>query len=276
MKKAIYYGILSFILIMLHTTATAAMTATTPLLACNYCNTQTDFNNFAMNARSTDANGTYEYIVVNRNTGAMYDITVFKYLQANAKSVISSTLAAQDVVDAYNFWNPYFLPLSSSTKAKFVLNAPSGGGDGMAGFLLSVQSAICYAFTGTPDYVAMHNEMNSGGLGNIMKNALTQLLGYGPSAVFVFSNGDVATYNIYPDDPGSTACAYVKGSARDTNGSFINDRGLGGTGNSNGSNYVIPIGGGNYDIYITNQIWTCSYIQHEDGSRTLIGCVKTP
>jgi len=95
--------------------------------------------------------------------------------------------------------------------------------------------------------------------------------GYGPTGVFIFSNGDVATYDIYPDNPGVPACKYVKGSARNAEGVFINDRGLGGNGSSNGSNYVR---GGNGSFTVLTQSYTiaCVYGEDEEGRISLGHC----
>jgi len=107
--------------------------------------------------------------------------------------------------------------------------------------------------------------------GGLFVHALEQLFGYGPTGVFIFSNGDVATYYIYPDNPGVPACKYVKGSARNAEGVFINDRGLGGNGSSNGSNYVR---GGNGSFTVLTQSYTiaCVYVEDEEGRISLGHC----
>lgn len=265
-----FYASSCLVLLLFLSSNAEAITQNTPIVACNYCQTQTDFNNAALNARlSQDTNGYYEYLVINMTTSVLYDITTIKYQQYNVKSITSSALATSDIVSAYNFWIPYFQAAGTGSPAQFALM--SNGGYGEASFYLSDQGSICTAFNGSLGFVAMAAEMNSS-LGKLIEGSLNQFFGHGPEAAFVFANADVATYYIYPDDMGVYSCKYVPGTARDAYGKFINDRGLGGNGTSNGSNYVTGKSPNELEINLSDYTETCAWVQHEDGSLTLIGC----
>jgi hypothetical protein len=248
-----------------------AFTDNTPALLCNGCQTQQDFNSYTASSIGSTY-GTFEYLTINPNSVVIYDVTVEATFEEGRRRVLAtSTLAGPDAAAAFNFWWPYFGPQAAKGLAQLVAEAPPSGGEGVDSFGASTQEAVCTAFTGTPGYVKMHQEMNQGGFWSTLERAFTQLRGRGPTGVFIFANGDVATYEIYPDDPGISACKYVKGSARDAQGLYINDRGLGGNGSSNGSNYVRP---GNGQFFVLTQSYTiaCSYVEDGDGKIVVSGC----
>ena len=251
--------------------AAYAYTDTTPILLCNSCQTQQQFNSNAAVSIGTTY-GTFEFLSINPISAVIYDVTVEATSEEGHRRVLSySTLAGPDVVQAFEFWWPYFSKGSAKDLAETSVTAPPGGALGEDGFGASEQGLICAAFTATPDYVKMHKEMNEGGLFPMFYHALVQRLGYGPTGVFIFANGDVATYYIYPDNAGATACAYVKGSARNAAGQFINDRGLGGNGASNGSNYVQG-GNGNFSVLTQSYTLACTYVEDEEGRLVLGHC----
>lgn len=268
------FGLALLFISFLGLTPRTAEATPSRLVICGYCTTQDQFNQLAYSANPSDTNGDYEYLISNPNTGVIYDVSVFIYRQANAFSVLSSNLATPDVQDAYNFWVAYFPVLQASnaqSPAKFhvVGNADNYG---QGGFLQSDQGSVCSTISATPQFLAMGNKLRSGGAYTWMKNLFQQLTGTGPQAVFVFPNSDVATYYVYPDLPGVTGCNYVKGTARTSSGTFINDRGMGGNGVSNGSNYVRPVDLTDFGVGLDGYTLTCAFVQHEDGSLSLIGC----
>ena len=127
-------------------------------------------------------------------------------------------------------------------------------------------------FSGTPDFALMSQRAKNSGAFSWMFSVLKQYFGVGPQGVFVFGNADVATYELYPDLPGVTGCSYTKGTARDATGKFINDRGMGGNGTSNGNNYVNRLDGTDFGIGMDNYTITCAYVLDGSGALRLIGC----
>jgi hypothetical protein len=247
-----------------------AYTDTTPLLLCNGCRTQQQFNSFAATSIGTRY-GTFEYLVVNPSSAVIYDVTVEATSEEGHRRVISySTAGTGDMSQAFEFWWPYFGESNAKALAQISATPPANAGDGMSSFGASDQGEVCTAFTGSPGFVKLEVEMNKN-VGRLFFRLLKQLFGYGPTGVFIFSNGDVATYRIYPDNPGVGACAYVKGSARNAQGLFINDRGLGGNGSSNGSDYVR---GGNGQFTVLTQSYTiaCTYVEDEGGRLAVAHC----
>ena len=87
----------------------------------------------------------------------------------------------------------------------------------------------------------------------------------------MFANGDVATFE---NDPlaGSSACAYVKGTAKNRSGKLLSDTGVGGVG---GGGQGVPVGivSGNTSSswYKQGEAWlVCSY-----AGGALQGCYVT-
>jgi len=218
--------------------------------------------------------GAFEFLVANPNINKVFDVKVQSEYDIELRRyhylVTYNQEAPSDTEQAFAFFYPYF-----SKSKQIHAEAPRGGGEGLDGFRVSDQGTVCTAFTGTAGFVELHNQMNTSS-GSILYKVLNQYFGRGPTGIYVFANGDVATYYIYPDLPGITACKYVPGTARDALGSFINDRGMGGTGISDGNPYVRNNGMDRFDI-IGNSVWlVCSYTLRSDGTRSLIGCYQTP
>lgn len=250
-----------------------AYDSSTPLLVCGGCQTSADYASMAKSGVGART-GAFEFLVANPDINKVYDVKVQSEYDIELRRyhyiVTYNQETPPDAEQAFAFFYPYF-----SKSKQIYAEAPRGGGEGLNGFRVSDQGAVCTAFTGTAGFVELHNQMNTGS-GSILYKVLNQYFGRGPTGIYVFANGDVATYLIYPDLPGITACKYVPGTARDALGSFINDRGLGGTGASDGNPYVRNTGPDRFNIIGSSFGLVCSYVLNPDGTRSLIGCYQTP
>lgn len=89
-----------------------------------------------------------------------------------------------------------------------------------------------------------------------------------PTITVVFLNGDVAQFTLASPDSNDT-CNYKKGTARNSQGQFIDDSGLSGNGISNGSGYVTSTGSNSFNVDLYGDLyyactnagagWSCEY-----------------
>lgn len=243
----------------------------TKVLFCGSCAIATDFSALAKTASGTVI-GSHEFLVANPNTNHVYDVIIEVDYEVELKRYFWIIERNQELSSGEEHTFGVVYPYLAQEKVIYV-EAPKGGTalGGTESFVSWDRTDVCNLFTATPDFVALQNEFD--GSFETLVDLLEQFVGNGPQGVFVFANGDVARFNIYPNLPGATACGYVKGSARNAVGQFINDRGLGGNGSSDGQQYVRPNPGG-FTIYGGGPAYlSCAYIQSADGSRKLIGCI---
>jgi len=90
-----------------------------------------------------------------------------------------------------------------------------------------------------------------------------------PTVTVVFLNGDVAQFTLASPES-NDVCHYVAGTARNSQGLFIDDSGLGGDGISNGSGYLKATGSNSFNLEMNNDLyyactraggggWDCEY-----------------
>jgi hypothetical protein len=243
------------------------------LLTCTNCSTQASFNSQALSAAPNRV-GTFEYLVANPNTNVVYDIVVEVDgdVGAGGQHVrgIDSSTTSSDLNSAFAYWWPKFT--TSAEGATLWVQAP-GDYNGISSFNAWTQEGVCDQFVHASKFRDMVAHFAEGGPLEMLFDVLEQKLGHGPVGVFIFYNGDVAEYYVYPNQVGlSNICYYVPGSARNYLGEFINDSGNGGTGHTNGSDYVRG-GSQQYTIFLEPpEYLSCAYLVHDDGSREFLGC----
>lgn len=268
--KVFTFFLATFLLLSV-TSGANAYDSSTKFLLCNSCGAATDFSALAKTAAG-QVIGSHEFLVANPNTNHVYDVVIEVDYEVDLRRYFWIIERNQELSAGEERAFGAVYPYLAQEKVIYA-EAPKSGTalGGTDSFAAWDRTDVCNVFTATPDFVALQNEFD-GSFGTLV-DLLEQFVGNGPKGVFVFANGDVARFNIYPNLPGTTACSYISGSARNALGQFINDKGLGGNGSSDGQPYVRPNVGG-FNIFGGGPLYlACSYVLHPDGSKSLIGCV---
>ena len=265
---------LILVVVMLYWSPSYAYDSSSKLVTCN-CQTDEDFKAFAKAATGKSV-GSFKFLVTNDSIRKTFDINITSEYDRETRRYFYFVTYFVELTrnEEENFSRLYRIysgqtPIFADAKSLALTGAE------YSGFRLSTPESICGVLTSTPAFIQAFGQNASGGPVSIFAKLLNQLYGRGPIGTFVFFNGDVAQYYVYPlEGDVVSRCRYVPGSARDALGYFINDQGLGGTGVGNGSNYVRTGGPGRFDILNSNsEVWRfCAYQLNSNGSRTLLGC----
>lgn len=193
------------------------------MVFCDSCSVEQDFRLYGEAAADHSGPGYEEILVINDSSSTLYDVLVFKERENGLLSIWGVAIQAspQDVSD-------YLDAKDAFLKREHVVEIPPGGG--ADSFASSTQEAIGAHITPTQWYVAATKKLS-------LFQALKWRLGYGPVAIVIFPNGDVAKYHVVPVIGYAACCTYIEGSARNRDGDFI------GPGVSDGSPYVSGTGG---------------------------------
>lgn len=147
-------------------------------------------------------------------------------------------------------------------KTDVITSAPYAGATvpiGQSSFQQWTQEAVCPALYNADSANPAFTQAYGTNAGKMLSALFSQLIGKsGPVGTFIFSNGDVAQFTLVPENP--DVCSYNPGTARNKNGQFINDSGLGGNGGGNGDNYVSSRPPNLEDILWHDYVFECGYV----------------
>jgi hypothetical protein len=199
--------------------------AATEYVGCQSCTTQASFESFT-EAYVGSHLGQFAYTVINWNSEVAYDVWEDHEYDGELHQyfvTVWSQPSAQSVKDAVERVK------TALNEADTTIQLPNT--TGTASFATYESQAVGAIIVQQQWYLTLSED----NLVFLVWQAITQDW---PIAAVLFPNGDVAKFTVKPNVGSSVCCTYVPGSARDINGNFINDSGLGGTGYTDGVPYV--------------------------------------
>jgi hypothetical protein len=234
------------------------------LALCPTCQTESQFELFGEGLANAYPHGMFEFEVANPVTGQSWFVTVEKEREYNLTWTYSTAVRATPAQeeDFRVVWELF----ATTSETLIAVNQPGQGGDSFRTHAMEMIGGLIFQH---PRVAAATDNPRKVKLSDQIKNMTSP-----PVFVIVFFNGDVAKFELVAPLAGYSACCrYVPGSARDKDGNFINDSGLGGSGGSSGDPYVNRDHGtnGNNAFRVrVGEIWySCAYM---DGK--LISCER--
>jgi hypothetical protein len=229
---------------------------------CNTCSVETDFRNYAV-ANTPVTAGVFTVDVANYNTNIGYRVNIEREWDQELRryhTIVSSVAWTTTQKNGFVAAKGMF---SSQT---IRVDAPHG--EGTESFRGSDLAAVSLVIAASPAMISVRPVSFS------IWGALKALAGKFPVAYVVFPNGDVAQYDIINPAGGATCCVYKRGTARDIYGNVIDLPGSGGNYVRNGGGDGTPGNPYQQRIDTSNWLYSCAWINHADGSRTFLGCVR--
>jgi len=250
--------------------ATNACAATNYYFFCDSCSTEQNYRDYGV-ANTPQAAGQDLVDIYNRTSHIGYHINITREYD-NELHRYHTIITSSAFTTAQNAQYNATIQLFSAGKFPVEIGEyPSPG----SGYMPGTESFG----SSTPEAIGSVVSRTLGVLGVLRTlgawELVKEMFGVYPTAVVLFPNGDVAMYTVVNPAGGSLSVVYQAGTSRNANGDPLDPPAHGGNyvhgGTSDGQGHfnnrvdLLP-GGLSY--------LSCSYVLHDDGSKTLIGCYQ--